>query len=91
MIGSRHGYDTDAAARADELVVSAAASLTNAFKELGPSFVKLGQVMSTRADLLRRLDRRDESAAAYTRALELSTVATERRYLERRLVEISET
>ena len=44
---------------------------------------------ATRADLLRRLDRRDEAAAAYTRALELSTVATERRYLERRLAEVT--
>jgi RNA polymerase sigma-70 factor (ECF subfamily) len=44
---------------------------------------------ATRADLLRRLDRRDESAAAYTRALELSTAASERRYLERRLAEIT--
>jgi RNA polymerase sigma-70 factor (ECF subfamily) len=44
---------------------------------------------ATRADLLRRLDRRDESAAAYTRALELSTVATERRYLQRRLDEVT--
>ncbi|HLM16970.1 MAG TPA: RNA polymerase sigma factor [Acidimicrobiia bacterium] len=44
---------------------------------------------ATRADLLRRLDRRDESAAAYTRALELSTVGTERRYLQRRLDEVT--
>ncbi|HEY3670760.1 MAG TPA: RNA polymerase sigma factor [Acidimicrobiia bacterium] len=44
---------------------------------------------STRADMLRRLGRRDESAAAYTRALELSTVAAERRYLERRLAEVT--
>ena len=44
---------------------------------------------ATRADLLRRLGRRDESAVAYTRALELSTVATERRYLERRLAEVT--
>jgi RNA polymerase sigma-70 factor (ECF subfamily) len=39
--------------------------------------------------MLRRLGRRDESAAAYTRALELSTVAAERRYLERRLAEVT--
>ena len=37
---------------------------------------------ATRADLLRRLDRRDEAAAAYERAAELVTTAAERRYLE---------
>jgi RNA polymerase sigma-70 factor (ECF subfamily) len=44
---------------------------------------------ATRADLLRRLDRRAESAAAYRAALELTPSATERRYLERRLAEVS--
>ena len=43
---------------------------------------------ATRADLLRRLDRRSEAAAAYRRALELATNATERRFLERRLAEV---
>jgi RNA polymerase sigma-70 factor (ECF subfamily) len=42
---------------------------------------------AARADLLRRLGRRDEAAAAYTRALELTTAVTERDYLERRLAE----
>ena len=42
---------------------------------------------ATRADLLRRLDRRSEAAAAYRRALALATNATERRFLERRLAE----
>ena len=42
---------------------------------------------ATRADLLRRLGRNDDAAAAYARALELTTAATERDYLERRLVE----
>jgi len=46
---------------------------------------------ATRADLLRRLDRRAESAAAYRAALALTTSATERRYLERRLAEVSES
>ena len=36
---------------------------------------------ATRADLLRRLDRRSEAAAAYRRALALATNATERRFL----------
>ena len=44
---------------------------------------------AARADLFRRLDRRDEAAAAYRRALELTTNEAERRYLERRLAEVS--
>jgi RNA polymerase sigma-70 factor (ECF subfamily) len=43
---------------------------------------------STRADMLRRLDRRDEARAAYARALELSEPGPERRFLERRLAEL---
>jgi len=42
---------------------------------------------ATRADLLRRLDRTHEAAAAYREALELATTDTERRYLTRRLAE----
>jgi RNA polymerase sigma-70 factor, ECF subfamily len=44
---------------------------------------------AARADLLRRLERRDEAAAAYRRALELSANEPETRYLERRLAEVS--
>jgi RNA polymerase sigma-70 factor (ECF subfamily) len=40
---------------------------------------------SARADLLRRLDRRDEARQAYERALELADGGPERRFLERRL------
>ena len=40
---------------------------------------------STRAELLRRLDRPDEAVAAYERALELGPSEPERRFLERRL------
>jgi RNA polymerase sigma-70 factor, ECF subfamily len=40
---------------------------------------------ATRADLLRRLERRDEAAAAYRAALELATSDAERRYLAGRL------
>jgi RNA polymerase sigma-70 factor, ECF subfamily len=40
---------------------------------------------ATRADLLRRLERRDEAAAAYREALELATGDAERRYLAGRL------
>ncbi|MBA3566035.1 MAG: hypothetical protein H0W31_04210 [Actinobacteria bacterium] len=44
---------------------------------------------AARADLLRRLERRDEAAAAYRRALELTANQAESRYLERRLLEVS--
>jgi RNA polymerase sigma-70 factor (ECF subfamily) len=44
---------------------------------------------AARADLYRRLERRDEAAAAYRRALELTTNDAETRYLERRLAEVS--
>jgi RNA polymerase sigma-70 factor, ECF subfamily len=40
---------------------------------------------AARADLLRRLGRRDEARAAYERALELVRAEPERRFLERRL------
>jgi RNA polymerase sigma-70 factor, ECF subfamily len=43
---------------------------------------------STRAELLRRLGRREEARAAYTRALELARAEPERRFLERRLAEL---
>ncbi len=42
---------------------------------------------ASRADLLRRLGRDAEAAAAYERALELSENPTERRYLEARIAE----
>ncbi|HEV7525818.1 MAG TPA: RNA polymerase sigma factor [Acidimicrobiia bacterium] len=44
---------------------------------------------ATRADLLRRLDRREEAAHAYRDALALAATDAERRYLERRLAELS--
>ena len=44
-------------------------------------------VAAARADLLRRLGRRQEAAAAYERAHALATNEAERRYLERRLRE----
>jgi RNA polymerase sigma-70 factor, ECF subfamily len=44
---------------------------------------------AARADLLRRLDRRDDAAASYRRALELTENEAETRYLERRLLEVS--
>ena len=44
---------------------------------------------ATRADLLRRLGRHPEAAAAYREALELTSTDAERRYLSRRLAEVA--
>ncbi len=44
---------------------------------------------AARADLYRRLDRRDEAASSYRRALELTASEAETRYLERRLAEVT--
>jgi RNA polymerase sigma-70 factor, ECF subfamily len=46
---------------------------------------------ATRADLLRRLHRRDEAALAYREALALAPTDAERRYLTRRLTETTST
>ena len=45
---------------------------------------------AVRADLLRRLGRRDEAAAAYRAALRLTTLGPERSFLERRLREVED-
>jgi RNA polymerase sigma-70 factor (ECF subfamily) len=45
---------------------------------------------ATRADLLRRLDRRDEAAAAYREAIEQAGTEGERRLLTRRLEEVDQ-
>jgi RNA polymerase sigma-70 factor (ECF subfamily) len=44
---------------------------------------------AARADLLRRLERREEAAAAYREALALGMNATERAFLEQRLAEMT--
>jgi RNA polymerase sigma-70 factor (ECF subfamily) len=44
---------------------------------------------AARADLYRRLGRREEAQASYTRALSLTRQEQERRFLERRLGELS--
>ena len=44
--------------------------------------------LAARADLLRRLGRWSEAEAAYTRALELTTNAPERHFLEGRLADV---
>jgi len=43
---------------------------------------------AARADILRRLDRREEAKEAYGRALELTANQIERVFLRRRLVEL---
>jgi RNA polymerase sigma-70 factor (ECF subfamily) len=43
---------------------------------------------AARADLCRRLGRRDEARAAYRRALVLTRQGPERRFLERRLAQL---
>jgi RNA polymerase sigma-70 factor, ECF subfamily len=43
---------------------------------------------AARADILRRMNRLDEAATAYTRALELAGNAVEQQFLRRRLKEI---
>ncbi|MGO4832162.1 RNA polymerase sigma factor [Rhizobiaceae sp. 2RAB30] len=45
---------------------------------------------SARADLLRRLGRNSEAVEAYQRALSLATQEPERRFLEKRIVEVSD-
>jgi RNA polymerase sigma-70 factor (ECF subfamily) len=45
---------------------------------------------STRADLLRRLGRREEASAAYRRALELAASPVDERFLRRRLAELDD-
>jgi RNA polymerase sigma-70 factor (ECF subfamily) len=44
---------------------------------------------ATKADLLRRLGRKDEAQLSYRRALELTSQAAERRFIERRLGELA--
>jgi RNA polymerase sigma-70 factor (ECF subfamily) len=46
---------------------------------------------STRAELLRRLDRLDEARAAFERALELAQAEPERRFLRSRIQELGGT
>jgi RNA polymerase sigma-70 factor, ECF subfamily len=58
--------------------------LIDALEDLGDYHL----LHSARADLLRRLGRREEARAAYGRALELATNPVERSFLERRLEEL---
>jgi RNA polymerase sigma-70 factor, ECF subfamily len=56
---------------------------------LAPELDSYHYLHSTRADLLRRLDRTEEARAAYGRALELVRAEPERRFLEKRLAELN--
>jgi RNA polymerase sigma-70 factor (ECF subfamily) len=57
--------------------------------ELGDELTGYRHVPATRADLLRRLGRRAEAAQAYRQALSLTESEAERRFLARRLAEVS--
>jgi RNA polymerase sigma-70 factor (ECF subfamily) len=54
-----------------------------------PRLEKYHLLHAARGELLRRMNRRNEAAAAYQRALELVDNAVERRYLQKRLHEVS--
>jgi RNA polymerase sigma-70 factor, ECF subfamily len=56
---------------------------------LGDALDRYHLFHAARADLLRRLDRRDEAAASYRRALDLATNDVERRFLSARLAEVA--
>ena len=56
-----------------------------------PRLARTHVLPATRADLLRRLGRRDKAAAAYREALALVRTGPERAYLERRLREVAGT
>ena len=54
-----------------------------------PRLASYPYLAATRADLLRRVGRRDEAAAAYRTALDLATNAAERGFLAHRLQEMT--
>ncbi|HEU4488584.1 MAG TPA: DUF6596 domain-containing protein, partial [Actinomycetota bacterium] len=54
-----------------------------------PNLERFHLLHAARADLLRRMDRKEEAARSYRRALELQQSAPERRYLEKRLAEVA--
>jgi tetratricopeptide (TPR) repeat protein len=75
-----------------ETAVHAAQTVTAilvAHVALGDALGDYHLLAAARADLLRRLDRREEAAEAYERALELATNAAERRFLERRRAQLA--
>jgi RNA polymerase sigma-70 factor, ECF subfamily len=74
-----------AAALAEAGDVGSALALVD---RLDPELDRYHYLHATRAELLRRLDRREEARTAYGRALELVHSDAERRFLEQRLVEL---
>jgi RNA polymerase sigma-70 factor, ECF subfamily len=54
-----------------------------------PNLERFHLLHAARADLFRRMGRREEAARCYQRALELQQSAPERRYLEKRLAEVA--
>jgi RNA polymerase sigma-70 factor (ECF subfamily) len=56
---------------------------------LGGELAGYRHVQATRADLLRRLGRREDAAEAYREAMEMTESDAERRFLARRLAEVS--
>ena len=82
------------AVKLDETAVAVTEAVRGACEILGldPFYVAnegrfAAFVPAAQADLLRRMGRRAEAAAAYRRALLLATNGSERRFLRRRLVE----
>jgi RNA polymerase sigma-70 factor (ECF subfamily) len=75
----------EAAAIAEAGDVPAALELAD---RLAPDLAGYHYLHSTRAELLRRLDRAEEARAAYDHALELVHSDPERRFLEKRLAEL---
>jgi len=57
--------------------------------EADPRLMNYRYLASTKADMLRRLDRPAEAAVAYREALALADNAAERRFLETRLAEVT--
>jgi RNA polymerase sigma-70 factor (ECF subfamily) len=57
--------------------------------KLAPELDRYHLLHATRADLLRRQGSKEQAAESYRRALELATNESERRFLERRLREVS--
>jgi RNA polymerase sigma-70 factor (ECF subfamily) len=58
-------------------------------ERLSPALGEYRWYHAARADLLRRLSRREEAVIAYQRALEMAANQSERAYLQRRLAEVA--
>jgi RNA polymerase sigma-70 factor (ECF subfamily) len=54
-----------------------------------PNLERFHLFHAARADLFRRMGRKEEAARCYQRALQLQQSAPERRYLEKRLAEVA--